>query len=100
LSNQTYIWRSESKHHSHKRLYKIIESTPDSASTSAAPAKKAREVARFENRGKHGTEGLLILDSGEVGELVGVLTLCAMLEHIDKVERNEELFKNVVSISG
>jgi hypothetical protein len=39
-------------------------------------------VARYAQEAGHGhgKEGLLVLDSGEIDELVGVLTLCAMLE--------------------
>jgi hypothetical protein len=109
LNNKTYIWEAESKHHQHKHLYEIIETSkpaPPSAKAEASAStpeteviaapiisiKKAREVARYSQKHVHGhghaggKEGLLVIDSGEIGELVGVLTLCAMLEVRDLPE--------------
>jgi len=118
LNNKTYIWEAESKHHEFKHLYELIQTTktlpPPDASTSspegevlATPVittKKAREIARYVQKHVHGhghaggKEGLLVIDSAEVGELVGVLTLIALLENIHKEERFEKAYDNVVGI--
>jgi hypothetical protein len=85
----------------------IIENTTSAPNTEASsstetpiPAsitKKAREVARYAQKhghghDHHGKEGLLVIDSGEIEELVGVLTLCAMLE----VSSKEKLGKGAL----
>ncbi len=67
-----------------------------SASTSHNPSapihKVALEVARYTQKHVHGhghaggKEGLLVLNAGEIEEVVGVLTLCAMLEVRDLPE--------------
>jgi hypothetical protein len=121
LNNKTYIWEAESKHHQHKHLYEIIETskpTPPSAKAEASAStpeteviaapiisiKKAREVARYSQKHVHGhghaggKEGLLVIDSGEIGELVGVLTLCAMLEQVHKEDRFVKAYDNVVGV--
>lgn len=115
LNNTTYVWEAESKHHQYKHLYKIIENTTSAPNTEASssnetpiPAsitKKAREVARYAQKhghghGHHGKEGLLVIDSGEIEELVGVLTLCAMLEQVHKEERTDKIYDKVVGVAG
>jgi len=112
LNNTTYVWQAESKHHQYKHLYKVVEikapasaveaSSSGDTDTPATITKKVREVARYTQKhghghGHHGKEGLLVLDSGEIEELVGVLTLCAMLEQVHKEERNEKIYDRVVS---
>jgi len=104
LNNKTYIWEAESKHHQLKHLYEVVQTTtaapPAGASTSApegevlatpiTTTKKAREVARYVQKHVHGhghaggKEGLLVIDSAEVPELVGVVTLVAVLEQVHK----------------
>jgi len=119
LNNKTYIWEAESKHHEFKHLYEVTEETktapPPEAPTSApegeavAPpiitTKKAREVARYVQKHVHGhghaggKEGLLVIDSAAVGELIAALTLIALLEkNIHKEERFEKAYDNVVGL--
>ena len=44
---------------------------------------RKREVARFGQQNSRDREGLLVLDSREVEELIGVLTICALVEAKD-----------------
>ena len=44
---------------------------------------RKREVARFGQQNPKDKEGLLVLDSREVDELIVVLTICAMVEAKD-----------------
>jgi hypothetical protein len=67
-------------------------STPETEAVAKPIIKRAREVARYSQKHVHGhghaggKEGLLVIDSGEISDLVGVLTLCAMLEVRDLPE--------------
>jgi hypothetical protein len=119
LNKKTYVWEAESKHHQHKHLYEISEtmptpagategstSTPETQTTAKPITKRAREVARYSQKHVHGhghaggKEGLLVIDSGEISDLVGVLTLCAMLEQVHKEERFDTTFEKVVGVVG
>ncbi len=44
---------------------------------------RKREVARFGQQNPRAREGLLVLDSREVDELIVVLTICALVEAND-----------------
>jgi len=116
FNNKNYIWESEFAHHQHKHLYVVVEPTtatavaPAESSTSTPPTpsapihKVALEIARYTQKHVHGhghaggKEGLLVLNAGEIEEVVGVLTLCAMLEQLHKEERFERAYDNVVGI--
>ncbi|KAE9364419.1 hypothetical protein N431DRAFT_388508 [Stipitochalara longipes BDJ] len=112
LNNKTFVWESESAHHHNKHLYEIVETTPatpvaPAEGSTAAPSavhKVAREIARYTQKHVHGhghaggKEGLLVLDARAISDLVGVLTLCAMLEQVHKEERFERTYDNVVGI--
>ena len=67
-------------------------STPETETVAKPITKRAHEVARYSQKHVHGhghaggKEGLLVIDSREISDLVGVLTLCAMLEVRDLPE--------------
>lgn len=118
LNNKTYVWETESKHHQHKHLYKVetvpapaeategSTSTPETETVAKPITKRAHEVARYSQKHVHGhghaggKEGLLVIDSREISDLVGVLTLCAMLEQVHKEERFDTIVGNVVGVAG
>ena len=97
LNSKTYVWESETAHHHNKHLYEVISTsttaaTPEDSSSAPVVQKAAREIARYTQKHVHGhghaggKEGLLVLDAGKISDLVGVLTLCAMLEVRDLPE--------------
>ncbi|KAH7386386.1 hypothetical protein BKA64DRAFT_142482 [Cadophora sp. MPI-SDFR-AT-0126] len=67
----TYFWDVEPHKHEHKSLYKVIESSD------VGPKKV--EVARYVQENTRTKKGVLVLDSGGVETLVGILTICAVL---------------------
>lgn len=83
----TFIWEIEQHYHGHKLLYKVLE-LPAPAQP---PEKQKQLIADFTQRTSHNFDGLLVIDAREIEDLVGILTLCAVLEGPAKEEGSDVL---------
>ncbi|KAH8792789.1 hypothetical protein F5882DRAFT_399516, partial [Hyaloscypha sp. PMI_1271] len=70
-----FLWEPEPEALYQKALFKVVHDENGKA--------RKREVARFGQQNPKDREGLLVLDSREVDELIVVLTICAMVEAKD-----------------
>lgn len=69
-----YTWENERFKIENKNLIKAIGS-------------EKVEVAKYSQKTGHDKEGLLVVNTGEVDELVAVLTCFAVLQHIDSFSK-------------
>jgi hypothetical protein len=86
-ANTTFVWEIEPHYHTHKTLYRII----DLPAPAQPPEQQKRLIADFSQVSSNVFDGLLVVDAREIEDLVGILTLCAVLEGPAKEETSDVL---------